>query len=121
MAAQAGATDLTGIDIDDWAYNNAMENIATNKVRNIRILIGDATLLDGKDRYDIILANINRNILLNDMHAYVNVLNPEGYLIMSGFYTEDIPMIRDEAERLGLTYQSHKVKDNWTAVIFQYL
>ncbi len=119
MAAQAGATDLTGIDIDDWAYNNAMENIATNKVRNIRILIGDATLLDDKDHYDMILANINRNILLNDMHAYVNVLNPNGYLIMSGFYTEDIPMIRDEAERLGLTYQSHKAKDNWTAVVFQ--
>ena len=118
MAAQAGATSLTGIDIDEWAYNNAMENIATNNVKNIRILIGDASLLDGKNQYDIILANINRNILLNDMHAYANVLTPNGYLIMSGFYTEDIPMIREEAERLRLTYKSNKIKDNWTAVVF---
>lgn len=118
MAAQAGAKEVTGIDIDEWAYNNAMENIATNHVNNIRILIGDASLLDGQDHYDIILANINRNILLNDMHSYINVLNTKGYLIMSGFYTEDIPIIREKAEQLGLVYQSNKVKDNWTAVIF---
>ena len=72
MAAQTGAQSVTGIDIDEWAYNNAMENIATNNMNNIRILIGDATLLDGQEHYDIILANINRNILLNDMPAYVN-------------------------------------------------
>ena len=118
MAAQAWAKEITGIDIDEWAYNNAMENIATNHIDNIRILIGDASLLNGQDHYDIILANINRNILLNDMHSYVNVLNTNGYLIMSGFYTEDIPIIREKAEQLGLTYQSNKVKDNWTAVIF---
>ena len=118
MAVQAGAQSVTGIDIDEWAYNNAMENIATNNMNNIRVLIGDATLLDGAEHYDIILANINRNILLNDMPAYVNVLNDNGYLIMSGFYTEDIPVIREKAELLQLTYQSNKVKDNWTAVIF---
>ena len=119
MAAQSGAQSVTGIDIDEWAYNNAMENIATNNLNNIRVLIGDATLLDGREHYDIILANINRNILLNDMPAYVNVLNDKGYLIMSGFYTEDIPIIREKAESLQLTYQSNKVKDNWTAVIFR--
>ena len=118
MAAQAGAQSVTGIDIDEWAYNNAMENIATNNMNNIRVLIGDATLLDGAEHYDIILANINRNILLNDMPAYVNVLNDNGYLIMSGFYTEDIPVIREKAELLQLTYQSNKVKDNWTATVF---
>ena len=78
MAVQAGAQSVTGIDIDEWAYNNAMENIATNNMNNIRVLIGDATLLDGAEHYDIILANINRNILLNDMPAYVNVLNDNG-------------------------------------------
>ena len=118
MAAQAGAQSVTGIDIDEWAYNNAMENIATNNMNNIRVLIGDATLLNGVEHYDIILANINRNILLNDMPAYVKVLNDNGYLIMSGFYTEDLPVIREKAELLQLTYQSNKVKDNWTAVIF---
>ena len=118
MTAQTGAQSVTGIDIDEWAYNNAMENIATNNMNNIRILIGDATLLDGQEHYDIILANINRNILLNDMPAYVNVLNDNGYLIMSGFYTEDIPVIREKAELLQLTYQSNKIKDNWTATVF---
>jgi len=118
MAAQAGAKEITGIDIDEWAYNNAMENIATNHIDNIRILIGDASLLDGQNHYDIILANINRNILINDMHSYADVLALNGDLIMSGFYTEDIPIIREKAEQLGLTYQSNKVKENWTAVIF---
>ena len=119
LARLKGAKRVAAIDIDEWAYNNAMENIATNNLNNIRVLIGDATLLDGREHYDIILANINRNILLNDMPAYVNVLNDKGYLIMSGFYTEDIPIIREKAESLQLTYQSNKVKDNWTAVIFR--
>ena len=118
LARLKGAKRVAAIDIDEWAYNNAMENIATNNMNNIRILIGDATLLDGQEHYDIILANINRNILLNDMPAYVNVLNDNGYLIMSGFYTEDIPVIREKAELLQLTYQSNKIKDNWTATVF---
>ena len=118
LARLKGAKRVAAIDIDEWAYNNAMENIATNNMNNIRVLIGDATLLDGQEHYDIILANINRNILLNDMPAYVNVLNDNGYLIMSGFYTEDIPVIREKAELLQLTYQSNKIKDNWTATVF---
>ena len=120
MASQAGAKEVTGIDIDEWAYNNAMENIVTNNANNIHIYIGDATLLEEqKQCYDIILANINRNILLNDMPKYLDVLTPQGFLIMSGFYTEDIPVIREKAEQLGLNYQSNKVKDNWTAVVFK--
>lgn len=120
MASQAGAKEVTGIDIDEWAYNNAMENIVTNNADNIHIYIGDATLLEEQKKYyDIILANINRNILLNDMPKYLDVLTPQGFLIMSGFYTEDIPVIREKAEQLGLNYQSNKVKDNWTAVVFK--
>ena len=120
MASQAGAKEVTGIDIDEWAYNNAMENIVTINADNIHIYIGDATLLEEQKKYyDIILANINRNILLNDMPKYLDVLTPQGFLIMSGFYTEDIPVIREKAEQLGLNYQSNKVKDNWTAVVFK--
>ena len=118
LAHMKGAGRVVAIDIDEWAYNNAMENIATNNMNNIRVLIGDATLLNGVEHYDIILANINRNILLNDMPAYVKVLNDNGYLIMSGFYTEDLPVICEKAELLQLTYQSNKVKDNWTATVF---
>ncbi len=68
--------------------------------------------------FDIILANINRNILLNDMPAYVERLSNDGYLIMSGFYTQDIPTIQEKAENLGLTYQSFREDNNWVSIIF---
>lgn len=118
MAAKAGAKHITGIDIDDWAYNNAMENIRNNHLENISIKIGDARLLEKEGDFGIILANINRNILLNDMSAYTPHLTSGGLLIMSGFYTQDLPLIRQEAERLCLAYQTHKTKDNWVAVCF---
>lgn len=118
MAAKASATEVTGIDIDDWAFNNAMENIRNNGLENITIKIGDAALLETEHAYDVVLANINRNILLNDMCHYVSRLNVGGMLIMSGFYTEDLPMIREEAERLGLAYSNCKTENNWVAVSF---
>lgn len=118
MAAKAGATEVTGIDIDDWAFNNATENIRNNGLENITIKIGDAALLEAEHAFDVVLANINRNILLNDMCHYVSRLNVGGMLIMSGFYTEDLPMIREEAERLGLTYTGCKTENNWVAVSF---
>ncbi|KIO47064.1 50S ribosomal protein L11 methyltransferase [Sanguibacteroides justesenii] len=118
MAAQSGASEVTGIDIDEWAYNNAVENLKTNRISNVRIKIGDANLLQAQQNYDIILANINRNILLNDMHRYTSVLNENGYLIMSGFYLQDLPKIQEEAENLGLRFKSHNVKENWAVVIF---
>lgn len=118
MAAQAGAASVTGIDIDEWAYANAMENIKTNAIDNINVLIGDASLLNGTETYDIILANINRNILLNDMPRYVAALRPGGKLVMSGFYTRDIPLLQEKALTLGLSTESRKEKDGWAAVTF---
>ena len=118
LARMRGARPCTAIDIDEWCVRNSIENIELNGVNEIAVSQGDASSLTGKGPFDIIIANINRNILLNDMPAYVNVLKDNGYLIMSGFYTEDIPVIREKAELLQLTYQSNKVKDNWTAVIF---
>lgn len=118
MASQAGAREITGIDIDEWAYTNAQENMKTNNIHNLRVRIGDASLLDGSETFDIILANINRNILLNDMARYTAVLRPGGKLIISGFYINDIPLLEEEANRLGLTLESYKEKDRWAAVIF---
>ena len=118
MASQAGATAVTGIDIDEWAYANAQENMKTNNIHNIKVLIGDASLLDGTETYDIILANINRNILLNDMPRYVAVLRPGGRLVISGFYTRDISLLQERAESLRLSLVSQKEKDNWAAVVF---
>lgn len=117
LASMKGADPITAIDIDKWAYDNAIENLALNNVNNITVAIGGADLL-GKEKYNIILANINRNILLNDIHTYASVLNDGGILFMSGFYTEDIPTIVEECEKYGLSYSNNRVKDNWTAVKF---
>lgn len=117
LASMKGADPVTAIDIDEWAYDNAVENLSLNNISNIKVEIGGADLL-GKDSFDIILANINRNILLADIKSYVSVLNSGGSLYMSGFYTEDIPAIQAECEKHGLVFKGNKVKDNWTAVRF---
>lgn len=118
MAAKAGAKEIVGIDIDDWAFNNAMENMKNNGIEQVTIRIGDAALLTDEQPFDIILANINRNILLNDMPHYISRLNAGGYLIMSGFYLQDLPMIREKAETSGLQYKSYKEEKNWVAATF---
>ena len=118
MAAKAGAREITGIDIDEWAYNNAMENIRNNHCHNITIKIGDASLLTNEMPFDLILANINRNILLTDMEEYVKKLNPGGYLIMSGFYLKDLPLIQQKATELELTFKNHSEENQWVAASF---
>lgn len=117
LASMKGADPVMAIDIDQWAYDNAIENLNLNQITNVEVKIGGAELL-GKDRFDIILANINRNILLDDIQHYVSVLNNNGILFMSGFYTEDIPAIQSECEKYGLKYRENIEKDNWTAVRF---
>lgn len=117
LASQRDAAKVDAIDIDEWPYKNSLENIKNNKAKNISVFLGDAALLEGK-KYDIVLANINRNILLNDMNRYVACLPKGGELIMSGFYTEDLAYIQDEAEKNNLEYISHKVDLNWVAVRF---
>lgn len=118
MASMAGAMEVIGIDIDEWAYSNAKENLEKNSIKNVTILIGDATLLAQEEPFDIILANINRNILLADMDAYIEVLNDNGKLIMSGFYTEDLTLIKDKAKQSGLKQVQFYEKEGWVAAIF---
>ncbi|MFZ4455900.1 MAG: 50S ribosomal protein L11 methyltransferase [Bacteroidales bacterium] len=117
LARMKGASPITAIDIDDWAVNNSKENIELNNTADIEVLLGGAELLDGK-QFDIILANINRNILLNDIRHYAKCMNSGATLIMSGFYVEDIPIIEAEALVNGLIYQSHAEKNRWVAVKF---
>ena len=117
LASKRNAAKVDAIDIDEWPYTNSLENIKNNKVDNVSVFLGDAALLKGKN-YDVVLANINRNILLNDMKHYVACLPQNGELIMSGFYTEDLKYIKDEAEKNNLQYVSHKVDLNWLAVCF---
>ena len=117
LASQRNAAKVDAIDIDEWPYKNSLENIKNNGANNVSVFLGDAALLEGK-KYDIVLANINRNILLNDMKRYVACLPKGGQLIMSGFYTEDLSYIQDEAKKNNLKYISHKVDLNWVAVRF---
>lgn len=117
LASMRGADPITAIDIDQWAYDNAIENLNLNHIENIDVKIGGADLL-GDKTFDIILANINRNILLNDIHIYSSVLNQGGSLYMSGFYVEDIPSITEECNKNKLTFCYNTTKENWTAVKF---
>lgn len=118
LAEMRGATTLDAIDIDEWCYENSIENIERNNCRNISVFQGDASLL--KDRkYEIIIANINRNILLQDMHSYKESLKPGGELYLSGFYIEDLPVIKEACNNLGLSFVSHKEQNRWVAAKFE--
>lgn len=115
LAAMRGAKDLVAIDIDNWCTENSIENIETNNISGIDVRLGGAELLDGL-HFDIILANINRNILLNDMEKYSACLSKGGELYMSGFYKEDIPLIEAEANLNGLQLIDFEEKNNWVVV-----
>ncbi|GAB1359024.1 50S ribosomal protein L11 methyltransferase [Porphyromonadaceae bacterium] len=118
LASMKGATDITAIDIDEWAYENALENIRLNNTPHIHVLLGGAELL-GEKRFDVIFANINRNILLADMKHYAACMHEGSEIYFSGFYTEDLPLIRQEAEANGMEYLSHGEKNNWVAARFR--
>ena len=116
LAKMRGAAYVEGIDIDEWAYNNAMENVQRNGVE-MTIRIGDASLLANQsDKFDLIIANINRNILLNDMASYAAVLNAGGTLLLSGFYESDIPALQQHTESLGLHLCQTKSRQSWAAL-----
>ncbi|HEY5593448.1 MAG TPA: 50S ribosomal protein L11 methyltransferase [Paludibacter sp.] len=115
LAAMRGAKDIVAIDIDTWCTENSVENIAINNISGIEVKLGGAELLEGL-HFDIILANINRNILLADMEQYAACLSSGGELYMSGFYVEDIPLIEAEAIRNGLKLIYYKEKNNWVVV-----
>lgn len=118
LAAMRGAKHVDAIDIDNWCYLNSIENGERNNCTNIDVYEGDASILTKEQKYDIILANINRNILLNDMSTYVNCLKSGGSIYFSGFYTEDIPYIKEEAEKCGLVYVNQLEKNNWVSLKF---
>ena len=118
LASMRGAKALTAIDIDEWCVNNSIDNFALNRIDNIKVFQGDASSLASEGPFDVVIANINRNILLADMQYYVARMNPGAEIYFSGFYESDLPMIQAEAERLGLRYLSHRVEKEWTAAQF---
>jgi ribosomal protein L11 methyltransferase len=114
LANKLGASAITAIDIDEWAVSNAKENFLLNNVSNCDLLHGGAELLAGK-KFDIILANINRNILINDMVAYSAALDTGGLLIISGIYHTDLEQVRVAAEQKHISYKNHIEKKDWIA------
>jgi ribosomal protein L11 methyltransferase len=117
LAEMRGASKLDAIDIDAWCFENSEENVARNNCKNISVELGDASLLKGR-KYDVIIANINRNILLNDMERYRSCLQKGGELYLSGFYSEDLPIITDCCNKLGFSFVDNKERNNWIAAKF---
>uniref|UniRef100_UPI0040491202 50S ribosomal protein L11 methyltransferase n=2 Tax=Flavobacterium sp. TaxID=239 RepID=UPI0040491202 len=117
LAAKKEANPIDAIDIDNWCYLNSIENVKRNDCDFIEVFEGDASLLVGR-KYDVIIANINRNILLNDMEIYQNCLSQNGILFLSGFYTEDIPALEASCNSFGLRLESKLEKNNWSSLKF---
>ena len=118
LAEMRGAKAIDAIDIDAWCVDNSIENAERNNCENISVSQGDVSVLGNKPVYDTIIANINRNILLEDLEVYVKNLKSSGELYLSGFYSEDLAQISETCNNLGLRYVEHKMKNNWVAAKF---
>ena len=117
LAEMKGANSIDAIDIDNWCYINSIENVERNNCEYISVYEGDANLILDK-HYDVIIANINRNILLKDISKYAECLNKKGMLFLSGFYDNDIPIIESECNKNMLKLVEKIEKNNWVALKF---
>jgi ribosomal protein L11 methyltransferase len=115
FAEMKGAQPTDAIDIDSWCYQNSLENVQRNGCRHITVLEGDSSLLIGK-KYDVVIANINRNILLSDMKTYTDCLRKNGVLLLSGFYKDDITIIENEVIKHGLVFDKMIQRNSWVAL-----
>ena len=120
-ALKLGAEKCLAYDIDEWSVDNTRHNAVINQVDDkLTVLHGDGSLLDSvDDGYDVVLANINRNILLQDMSRFANATNPQGILILSGFYEADVPLIREKAGSMGFRLLESKKNGEWICLVFQ--
>lgn len=123
VALKLKANHVTAYDIDEWSSDNTRHNAVINRVDSqLSVYCGDASLLDSKTAdYDLVLANINRNILLNDMPRFCQIMKQDAKLILSGFYTEDIPLLEARGKELGLTLTGAKNRDKWASIIMQHV
>ena len=118
LARMRGAAHCVAVDIDEWCVNNSLENISLNHLDGIDVYQGDAASLADKGPFDLVIANINRNILLNDLRYYVPRMKQGAAIFMSGFYVEDIPVLQKECERLGLEFVDAHDMDRWACIKF---
>ena len=118
LARKHGATDVVAIDIDEFAYENAKENIVLNNTPDIEVRLGGADAIKEDDSFDFVIANINRNILLADMKNYVRCMHQGSQIFISGFYTEDMDVLKEEAARNGLRYIDYAEDNRWAMMKF---
>lgn len=116
LAKQLGATKLLGIDIDDWSIENSIENASINNASNIDFKKGDSSILPNTETFDIILANINKNVLKKDLPSYYSCLKQDGYLLLSGFFTTDVEELKQLAQKIGFTYVESYNKNEWAVI-----
>ena len=119
IASQLGAKEIIAIDNDSDATQSTIENLKLNKIKNVKTILGDARALKKYKDFDLIIANINRNILLNDMDKYAQVLSKKGKIILSGFYQVDLPLLIDKAKTLDLELDKFSIKEDWTMAILK--
>lgn len=119
-ASKLGAEEIVAYDIDEWSVKNTDHNAVLNGVSNIRVMEGDSSVLTHiSGVFDLVMANINRNILIDDLPRFRDVLNVGGTIILSGFYTEDAPIILEKAWELGLSEFSRKENNNWCMLVLK--
>lgn len=116
-ASKLGAKSVSAVDIDEWSYKNTTENVEVNRVKNI--VIKQGTAADLEEKFDVVLANINRNVLVAEMNLYQNLVAEKGILLMSGFYVNDKSIIEKSATREGFRYVKEMERDNWLSVLFK--
>lgn len=116
LSAMKGAVPVNAIEIDEFAHVNAVENVALNHHGEINVILGDASALTTLPKSDYLLANINKNIILNDISAYAEALNTGGIMLLSGFYKNDADDIVNKASEFGLTYDSLTSLDDWASL-----
>ncbi len=119
LARRMGASPVLAVDNDEWAYNNACDNVELNNTADIKVEFGDVSIL-GKRKFNLMIANINRNVLLADMHPYAQTMYAGGLLMLSGFYFSDLEMIKQKASEMGFDFVLSKSKNGWTAAIFSF-
>lgn len=119
-ASKLGASEVVGYDIDEWSSENAIHNAELNGVGNMKVMLGDASVLKSVEgKFDVVLANINRNILLADMPAFVSVMADDSLLILSGFYASDVDLLMEKASSLGLSKIDSKSDSEWTCLVLK--
>ena len=119
-ASKLGASEVVGYDIDEWSSENAIHNAELNGVDNMKVMLGDASVLKSVEgKFDVVLANINRNILLADMPAFVSVMADDSLLILSGFYASDVDLLIEKASSLGLSKIDSKSDSEWTCLVLK--